>query len=200
MKILNFFIIIVIAHTLLFISFLNLYSFWIVFVISYSILTCIGIKFGDLQFDGKFTNMILPGILSGIALYSIFFLGKQLTSMFSSALLGELMSLYEFVQPKATWHYALLFLLIIPGEEIFWRGFIQTSLSKFIESNHVTVIISSTLYATANLFTGSIMFIFATFISGLLWGYLYSWKKNIILNVLSHTIFNLFLLILFPLF
>ncbi|WP_204524735.1 CPBP family intramembrane glutamic endopeptidase [Litchfieldia alkalitelluris] len=193
-------IIIIIAHTLLFISFLNLHSFWIVFVFSYSVLTYIGIKFGDLRYQGNFSNIILLGVLSGIALYFLFFLGKNLTSMLSSELLAELNSLYKYVQPTATWHYLFLFFLIIPGEEIFWRGFIQTSLLKLLKRKHEAIVISAGFYATANLFSGSIMFIFATFISGLLWGYLYQLKQNIILNVLSHTIFNVLLLILFPLF
>jgi hypothetical protein len=92
----------------------------------------------------------------------------------------------------------VLLFIIIPGEEIFWRGFVLKRLLNWLDAGSA-VLAAAVLNAGAFYFTGFPVLMMAAFASGLLWGWLYIWKKSIPLVIVSHLTFNLLLLIIFPL-
>ena len=83
------------------------------------------------------------------------------------------------------------------GEELFWRGFVQNRLSKFMD-NPYSILIGAILYASVQIYSGTFIHIFSALFAGLFWGFLYSWKRSIPLVVVSHLIFDLFIFIAFP--
>ncbi|HHY21298.1 MAG TPA: CPBP family intramembrane metalloprotease [Bacilli bacterium] len=187
------------ANFLLALSFYFLaHVFWVVFPISLTILLLFSLRYGSSTFQSFKLKTWLVALLSGIALYFLFAFGKWLIVLLSLPFLEQLENLYALVQPTNWWHFLCLFLLIIPAEEFFWRGFILESLTtKF--SPVVSVLIASLLYGLAHSFSGSILLVLAGLVAGTIWGYMYLKYKNLNAAIISHLVFDLLLLIVFPL-
>ena len=67
----------------------------------------------------SFIKNTLYGILSGIILFIIFWLGNFLIEFFNMPFKKEITGLYKHFSPKSFWHYLTLLLIIVPGEEYF---------------------------------------------------------------------------------
>ncbi len=196
----KFFLLFILVHILLAISFLYEIPFWLMFTISFLLLSVASIRFGNFEAKNfSILNMVIS-ILSGLFMYGLFYIGKIGSAILFPNELAEVATLYTMVQPQLNWHYFALFLIIIPGEELFWRGFIQRNVETKFENKLVVIFISSLLYMSANIYTFNPLFLLATFAGGVVWGTLYMWKRNIVLTIISHTVLNLFLLVLFPIF
>jgi len=161
-------------------------------LISYSILH------EEIEDHVKMMNYLLIGSISGAILFSIFFVGRVFIDITHLPFDREIAKLYSRLSPSVLWHYIVLLLVIIPGEEIFWRGFIQKRIQK-ISKQWTGIFIASLLYASAHVYSGSFVLPLAALISGVFWGYLYSWKKSLPLVIVSHLIFDLFLFVIYPL-
>lgn len=196
----HFYLLFILAHILLAVSFLTDLPFWVMFTVSFFILSVAAINSGNFDYHNISASSLGISIFSGLLLYGLFIIGKFGSGVLLPNQLADVTTLYMKVQPQLTWHYFALFLIIIPGEELFWRGYIQGRIEYTIQNKKVVVILSSLLYTSANIYTLNPLFLLATFAGGVIWGSLYMWKRNILLVILSHLIFNLFLLVLFPIF
>ncbi|MFT4412334.1 CPBP family intramembrane glutamic endopeptidase [Fredinandcohnia humi] len=196
----SFYILFFLAHLFLLISFQSPLPFWIIFSLSFLILTILATIFGTYEWKYFSIPKVSLSIVSGLIMYGLFFIGKSVSSMLFPTLLGDVAVLYDKVKPTLFLHYLLLFIIIIPGEELFWRGFIQKKLEAVLQKKNWVVFVSALLYTSANLYTWNPLFLLATFVGGIIWGGLYMWNRNIILTILSHLVFNLFFLVLLPLF
>lgn len=187
---------IILAHLLLFLSFRSNFPFWPTFTISFFSLSCLSIRFSKFDTERITAKNIVISISSGIILYMIFLIGKTFSAILFPDFLNDVIELYSTIKPNNWLHYIALLLIIIPGEELFWRGFVQKNLT----GQPAAIIIAALLYTSANIYTGNILFILATLAGGLLWGFLYAWKKNIYLNIISHLVFDFLLLVILPIF
>lgn len=186
------------AHLLLFFTFQDKAVFWYIFTAAMLFLISYSILHEEIEDNIRLSSYLILGIISGAVLFAIFFIGNTLIDVLNLPITKEISNLYSRLSPSVLWHYIVLMLVIIPGEEIFWRGFIQKRIQR-ASSVSIGVMISSVMYASAHLYSGSVMLPFAALISGIFWGYLYAWKKSLPLVIVSHLIFDLFLFVLFPL-
>ncbi|WP_449539590.1 CPBP family intramembrane glutamic endopeptidase [Ferdinandcohnia sp. Marseille-Q9671] len=196
----TFYLLLVVVHILLFVSFQSMFPFWVMFTGTFLLLSIVAIRNSKLYLDNFSIENTIVAIFSGILMYGLFYIGKVGSAFLFPAQLADVVVLYEKVNPVLSWHFVALFLIIIPGEELFWRGYVQGKIEAKWKNKITVVVISSLLYTSANIYTFNPLFLLATFTGGIVWGTLYIWKKNILLTILSHLVFNLFLLILFPLF
>jgi uncharacterized protein len=196
----TFYLLIVVVHILLFVSFQSMFPFWVMFTVTFLLLSIVAIRTSKLYRDNFSIQNTILALFSGILMYGFFYIGKVGSAFLFPAQLADVVVLYEKVNPVLSWHFVALFLIIIPGEELFWRGYVQGKIEAKLKNKVTVVVISSLLYTSANIYTFNPLFLLATFAGGIFWGTLYIWKKNILLTILSHLMFNLFLLILFPLF
>ncbi|MCC3358643.1 CPBP family intramembrane glutamic endopeptidase [Bacillus sp. REN16] len=196
----KFFLLLIFVHILLAFCFLSDLSFWVMFTITFTLLSIAVIRYG--QMDSKSFSLlnITIAVLSGLLMYGLFWIGKTGSAMLFPTQLTDVAALYTKVQPQLAWHYFALFLIVIPGEELFWRGYIQKKIESEVENKLLVIVISSLLYMSANIYTLNPLFLLATFAGGMVWGALYMWNRNILLTILSHLVFNLFLLVLYPIF
>lgn len=142
---------------------------------------------------------ILLGIFSAIVLYAIFYFGNIVSGYLFSFKDTEILSIYNNkAQGNLKLISVLLLFLIGPGEEIYWRGFIQTNLSRILGENK-GYILSAVLYALVHIITGNFMLVLAALVCGLYWGWLYKKEQTLIPVIISHALWDLIIFVLFPL-
>ncbi|KAB2335908.1 CPBP family intramembrane metalloprotease [Bacillus mesophilum] len=169
-----------------------IFSATMLFLISYAILN------EDVEDEEPFWTYLFYGILSGILLFAVFWTGFHLMQLIGLPIEKSAARLYRDFSPDNLWHYIIMLLIIIPGEELFWRGFVQKRLMRFA-GVFPSILIASLLYASVSLYSGEIILPLAALIGGLFWGFLYVWKRSIPMLIVSHLIFDVFLFLLFPL-
>ena len=88
-------------------------------------------------------------------------------------------------------------LLIGPGEELFWRGFLQRRLQSH-QGPFKGYLLATAVYALMHVGSGNLMLVLAAGICGLFWGYLYLRTGSIIINVVSHTAWDIAIFLFLP--
>lgn len=189
---------ILIAHVLLYFSFHDKVIFWYIFSGSLLFLIVYAMFQGDVDDKASFLTYIFFGAVSGILLYAVFWLGFQAIDLFHLPFKKSITKLYNWYAPSLFWQYLALVFVAAPGEEFFWRGFVQKRLSKHFRPM-VSILTASLLYASVHIYSGSFLLVFTAFLSGLVWGFFYFWKKSMPLVIVSHIIFDVMMFIILPL-
>ncbi|MGG3466469.1 type II CAAX endopeptidase family protein [Neobacillus pocheonensis] len=189
---------ILIAHVLIYFSFLDKVIFWYIFSGSLLFLIVYAMFQGDVDDKASFIKYIFFGAVSGLLLYAVFWLGFHAIHLFHLPIKKSITKLYNWYAPSLFWQYLALVFVAAPGEEFFWRGFIQKRLSKHFRPM-VSILTASLLYASVNIYSGSFLLVLAAFLSGFVWGFLYFWKKSMPLVIVSHIIFEIMIFIILPL-
>jgi membrane protease YdiL (CAAX protease family) len=138
------------------------------------------------------------GILSALVLYGIFWLGNKLSCFLFPGAARDIAAVYGYKGQASGLRIALLMLLIIgPGEELFWRGFLQRRLANRLDGRRGWLWATG-VYTAIHLVSGNPMLVVAAGVCGLFWGWLY-WKRgSLLLNIVSHTIWDIGVFLLFP--
>jgi len=176
-------------------------NFWFEMSLSISTLVFLSLVFNRDSFTIKKLTLrhILIGISSAIVLYIIFYLGNIITGFLFPFKDSQVLSVYSNrSNGNLIWIGLLLLFVIGPGEEIYWRGFIQNTLSKKMGENK-GYFISVLLYAGVHIITGNVMLVIAALVCGLFWGWLYKKEKSLLPVIISHAIWDLTIFVIFPL-
>ena len=189
---------ILIAHLLLFFSFEDKAVFWYIFTASMLILISYSIIHEEIEDNTSTTSYLSIGVLSGIGLFGLFWLGSAMIEWFNIPLSGQISRLYSRFSPDIVWHYLVLVLIIAPGEEIFWRGFVQKRMNHYFGAK-VTIGLAVLFYASVHLYSGEFILVLAAVIAGFAWSALYAWKRSLPLVIVSHIVFDLLLFVFLPL-
>jgi hypothetical protein len=138
------------------------------------------------------------GLLSAFLLYLLFFVGNYLSRKWFNFAGSGIEGVYSFKGNAAGTRIALLMLLVIgPGEELFWRGYLQRKLSQKT-GKWVGLLLALILYTGVHIFTGNIMLILAALICGLFWGLMYLKYNSMVINVVSHTVWDIVVFLVLP--
>ena len=188
------------AHILLYVTYQNTGVFW--YLYTAAILVCIAfsitIEKTNMEQQPFFLNTFY-GILGGAALFGIVLLGNFLINALNlNGLERDIAQIFKKLSPVMAWHYLVLFIFIIPGEELFWRGFVQKKLMTYFKPA-VTICLSAILYALPMLYAANTALLLAGLAGGLIWGALYQWKQSLSLVIISHLVFDILMLGVFPL-
>ena len=190
---------ILISHILLYYTFDHTKVFWYLMTGTMFLLVAYAIWTEEIDDELSLAKYLFYGIISGVILYTVFWLAYFLMETFQlTSFLRQVEHLYRTFSPQHIWHYIVLVLIIIPGEEFFFRGFIQKRLMHHTKM-WTSIILSTLLYASVQIYAGSLLLILAAITGGLVWGYLYAKMKSLPLVIISHLVFDLFLLIILPL-
>jgi len=145
----------------------------------------------------SFSSFLL-GLASAAVLYLVFFLGNALAPFFVSGAQGQVGGIYSLGEGSSRVLVFLLLLLITgPGEEIFWRGFLQDQLMKRTGPWR-GYLLSTAIYAGVHVFSGNLILILAALVAGAFWGALYLWKRDLLVQIVSHSIWSAFIFVIFP--
>jgi membrane protease YdiL (CAAX protease family) len=150
------------------------------------------------DFSTKPWKKIGIGLLSALILYLVFFLGNYLSRKWFNFASPGIEGVYNFKGDANGIRIAILMLMVIgPGEELFWRGYLQRKFSSKY-GKWPGLIIALVLYTGVHVFTGNIMLILAAFICGLFWAWMYLKYNSMLINVISHTVWDIVVFLILP--
>lgn len=179
---------------------LQLLNFWLSMCIAVTILTGLAIRFGGIPFSRSDWNWrsIFSGVAAAASLYAIFWLGNTLSQFLFHFAQPQIASIYGIrTQGEAAMISLILLFITSPGEEIFWRGFVQKRLvSRFGGRNGW--LIASGVYAAVHIASGNFMLTMAALVAGLFWGWLYQRERNLVPCIVSHALWTVTIFILLP--
>lgn len=141
---------------------------------------------------------VLAGILSAAVLYGLFALGNVLAPYIIPGAGRQIGGIYNLGTGTDR---ILIFLLLCfitgPGEEIFWRGFLQENLMRRF-GDLQGFVIGTLIYGGVHLFSLNLMLILAALVAGAFWGGLYLWRRDQGLVIVSHSLWSAFIFAVFP--
>jgi hypothetical protein len=173
-------------------------EFWLMLSLSTLVLLLVALAVNrgknSVRINGR---LILLGVVSGALLYLLFYFGFLATKsfpMFSEGV-GQV---YE-LRTVPSYFIALALLFPIgPGEETYWRGFIQRRFSERLGSS-IGLLTATCAYALVHLPTLNVPLILTAFIGGLVWGYIYERTESLCPVIISHVLFDLLIFVIVPL-
>jgi len=135
-------------------------------------------------------HSFLYGLLSAAILYLIFFLGNKLALQILPGAKTQVGAIYYLgVGTNKALVFLLLFFITGPGEEIFWRGFLQDHLMA-PRGKFSGYLITTLLYAGVHVFSWNLVLILAALVAGSFWGLLYLWKRDLLIQIVSHSFWS----------
>jgi membrane protease YdiL (CAAX protease family) len=141
---------------------------------------------------------VVIGILSAAVLYGIFYLGYVLSPYFVSGAATQVGGIYDMgTNTDKRLIFLLLLLVTGPGEEIFWRGFLQERL--MVKYGGVAGFVLTTfIYGSIHIFSLNFMLTMAAYVAGAFWGGLYLWKRDLTMVIVSHSLWSAVIFAIFP--
>lgn len=142
---------------------------------------------------------ILLGIALAAVMWGVFWLGEYFSTMIFGFARPQVDMIYGMKEGENPWILTALMLLIIgPAEEIFWRGYIQNTLSKRWNPN-VGFIITTLVYSLVHLPKMNFMLIMSAAVAGFIWGLAYRFfPERFGAILLSHALWDCAVFIWFP--
>ena len=182
-------------------------NFWIVMSCSAVILTSLGLAFTpDRQELSRIEGPILQ-ILGGIALafflWGIFWIGDKASSWIFDFARTEVDAVYSMKHGLPTWTIGLLLLFLIgPAEELFWRGYVQRTLSRTLGGRHpedFAFLLTAVVYALVHIWSFNFMLVMAALVAGLVWGFIYRLcPKALPALIISHALWDVLVFVILP--
>jgi len=167
-------------------------NFWIKISLSALCLAVLAVIFGGWRLPLKDLTgrAILWGVLSAVCLYGIFMAGDAISKALFPFAKHQVDAIYAKGENTPGWAIGLLlFFVTSPSEEIFWRGFLQKRLSRYLGDGKGWIA-ASVLYAAVHISSLNFMLIGAAGIAGLFWGFMY-WRLGTLWPVvISHAVWT----------
>jgi hypothetical protein len=130
------------------------------------------------------------GFLSAVVLYFLFYAGHLLAPYILPGAKTQVGGIYFLgAGTSKVLIFLLLFFITGPGEEIFWRGFLQDHLMKKW-GNFQGFGLATLIYAGVHVFSFNPMLILAALVAGTFWGLLYLWKRDLLAQIISHSFWS----------
>lgn len=147
----------------------------------------------------QFKSMdIIWGAGSATVLYALFFFGDYISNLllpFASSQVGHI---YAKGDGAPVWMVCLLvFFIIGPCEEIFWRGFVQEQFSQRL-GGLKGWLVATFFYTAVHFCTMNFMLIGAAVVAGLFWGIMYWRLGRLGPLIISHCIWTTVIFAIFP--
>ena len=170
-------------------------NFWACMTASAIVLTCFALVFGKVgsylsTLDFKLSTLFL-GFAIAALLWGVFYVGDKVSQLLFSFSRAQVNLIYNLKDNFSPTLLALLLLFIIgPAEEIFWRGYIQRTLSKRL-TPFIAFLLTTACYTLVHLPSGNFMLIMAALVCGIVWGGLY-WlmPQNLRAIIISHALWD----------
>lgn len=183
-------------------------NFWIVMSVSAVILTSCAVGFTPdrealLKVERPWLQL-LGGIALAFLLWGIFWVGDRLSTL-----------MFNFARPQVDAVYAmktglpapviavLLLFLIGPAEELFWRGYVQRTMSRLFQDKKrgadLAFLLTAAVYALVHIWSFNFMLVMAALVAGLVWGLIYRLcPKALPALIVSHALWDALVFVILP--
>lgn len=177
-------------------------NFWLKLCASASVLAILGLRssWGERKtLFGFKPRLLWLGLTSALVLYGIFWVGKHASAQILPFAPREISNIYVTRSQLSPWLIAvLLFGIMGPAEEIYWHGFIQRILRLHLGAAR-GVLLTTAVYALVHIFASNFMLVVAAGVCGLFWGLLYQREQSLLPVIISHSIWDVLIFVIFPL-
>ncbi len=172
-------------------------NFWIKIGLSVLAVLLYSLFWKTPKISFRFRSLVV-GFFSAAVLYLVFFIGNELAPYVLHAANVQVGGIYSLgLKSNKILVFLLLFFVTGPGEEIFWRGFLQDDLMKRWGKG-MGFLTTTVAYAAVHVFSGNPMLIFAALVAGAFWGLLYLWKKDLLIQMVSHSLWSAVIFVVAP--
>lgn len=138
------------------------------------------------------------GVLAALLLYGIFYLGFALSPFVVPDAVRLVGDVYARGDGTSATAVVLLLLFVTgPGEEVFWRGFLQENLMARY-GDGAGFAMTTLIYGTVHVFSLNFMLVLAAFVAGAFWGGLYLWRRDLVPVMVSHSLWSACIFAVFP--
>ncbi len=138
------------------------------------------------------------GLVSAAVLYGVFWLGDALARAWFDFAAAGIDAVYALEGDASRWRIGLLIgLLIGPAEEWFWRAFVQRRLAVR-HGPWRGLLLATAVYTAIHLGSLNPMLLLAAVVCGLYWGWLWLRFGSLLVNAVSHLVWDLAVFLWFP--
>lgn len=144
-------------------------------------------------------NEVFSGIGIAVLLWSVFWVGDKLSQLIFNFARPQVDLIYGMKEGESPWLLTALMLFIIgPAEEIFWRGYVQKSLSGRWDAM-AGFLVTTAVYALVHASSCNFMLTMAALVAGAVWGFIYYLNpQKLGALIVSHALWDVAVFIWFP--
>ncbi|GEM_PF-982924 len=175
-------------------AFSGLVNFWYGIFLAAAVLIALSITDVETMesLDPSWTDVAI-GAVSGFLLYLLFLYSARTIHFAFPFLYMEVESVEALKMLAPGYIYVPVTLTVSVAEEFFWRGFILRRLYRRMKWGGF--VLSILFYALAHVPTGNASLVFAALGAGLVWSALFIWRRNLLVTIVSHVIWDTLLLL-----
>lgn len=142
---------------------------------------------------------VLAGVGIAVVLWGIFWTGDKVSSWLFDFARPQVDLIYGMKEGESLWLLSLLMLVLIgPAEEIFWRGYVQRTLSARW-SPDAGFAVTTLVYALVHAASCNFMLVMAAAVAGVVWGGLYRlFPRRLGAIIVSHAVWDVAVFVWFP--
>lgn len=142
---------------------------------------------------------VLLGLAIAVVLWGVFWTGDKVSSWLFDFARPQVNLIYGMKEGESPWLLSVLMLFLIgPAEEIFWRGYVQRTLSLRWNRN-AGYVVATLLYALVHAGSCNFMLLMAALVAGVVWGGLYRlFPERMAAIIVSHAVWDAAVFIWFP--
>ncbi|MBX5467046.1 MAG: CPBP family intramembrane metalloprotease [Firmicutes bacterium] len=138
------------------------------------------------------------GVVSAAALWGVFWVGNAVAPLVIPGAHQDIGNVYGLKAGFSPWAVgAALVFLFGPAEASFWQGVVQSAWAKRF-GPVMGWLLTAAFYAAIHSFSRNPMLVLAALVAGLGWGYLYRLTGRLWAVMISHSLWDLAVLVLFP--
>ena len=182
-------------------------NFWLVMSLAALVLSSLSLVFSPdrkaLLRVEKPLLQIAAGVAIAFALWGVFWIGDKLSSMLFDFARSEVNAVYAMKTGLPQWGIALLLIFLIgPAEELFWRGYVQRTLSAVLPGKRaadIALVATVLVYSLVHIWSFNFMLVMAAMVAGAVWGLIYRTKPELLpALIVSHALWDVLVFVIIP--
>ena len=170
---------------------------------SASAILLLALSFGFRKDWGESLQFTPFTFLSGAGLatflWGVFWLGDKVSARLFAFAPGQIDHVYALKEGTLPFFIGFLLLVLIgPAEEIFWRGYVQRTLSDLYGKN-TAAFLAISAYTLVHLFSFNFMLLVAAAVLGVVWSAIYRfYPRRLPTLIVSHALWDAAVFVFFP--